>query len=446
VSKPNFYFKYVDLFAGVGGFAAALNANGGEFLAGAETDEPASKVYLDNFGHYTFGDVKALADMAQELENFEVLTGGFPCQPFSKSGAQRGTTEKRGTLFDEIERIVTAKKPLIILLENVRNLAGPRHLDEWKRIIKVLRKHGYRVSSRPAEFSPHLLPKSLGGRPQHRVRIFITATLNPGSDGKNVEEPEPVVTLKNAPAQTWDLKLDLPLDEVVGDEYSLQESELIWLNAWNEWLKYWSYEEFGHFPSFPLWSDYWRSTKPSDYAEMPKWKQLIVSKNLDFFAKHRTFADRWLTSHEVRSNFPATKRKFEWQAKGSKTIWENLIQFRPSGIRVKAPTYVPTLVALNQTPIYGPYKRRLTEIEASRLQGFPAKWNPGSQSPSKTYKQMGNAVNIAVIAHVLRMHCLRDQDILKVSKSGRDLLKALETFGENPDHTFALWNGKVAPI
>jgi DNA (cytosine-5)-methyltransferase 1 len=178
---------------------------------------------------------------------------------------------------------------------------------------------------------------------------------------------------------------------------------------------------------------------------MPKWKQSFVLKNIDFYLQDRKFLDEWLKKWQVREQFPASRRKFEWQAGDLNSIWDCLIQMRPSGIRVKQPNYVPTLVALNQTPIYGPFRRKITELEAARLQGFPANWAPKLQSPTATYKQMGNAVNIGVIAHVFREHCIRDADVLAKSAEGRKILKGLSKLPENPDEVFASWGQKVRP-
>ena len=94
--------------------------------------------------------------------------------------------ETRGTLYWNILQIIEKRKPKVVLLENVRNLAGPRHLHEWQVIIETLREEGYRVSETPAIFSPHLLPPERGGRPQVRERVFITATYNPTGVGDDL--------------------------------------------------------------------------------------------------------------------------------------------------------------------------------------------------------------------------------------------------------------------
>ena len=87
--------------------------------------------------------------------------------------------ETRGTLFFNIASIIKAHHPKVVLLENVRNLIGPRHEHEWEVIIETLREEGYHVSDEAAVFSPHLLPPAMGGAPQVRERVFITATYAP---------------------------------------------------------------------------------------------------------------------------------------------------------------------------------------------------------------------------------------------------------------------------
>ena len=346
-------------------------------------------------------------------------------------------------MFDDIAEIIRVKRPKIVLLENVKNLIGPRHIQEWRRIVSVMRDLGYRISSEPAEFSPHLLPRSLGGRPQHRARIFITATHNPDSDGRNTEDPEPVINVAESATQTWDLLRDLPLDANVSPNYSLASEELLWLEAWDEVITRWRSKNETKFPGFPIWSDYWQTDLPPEYESFPAWKKKFVDQNMSFYQSDSPFLDNWLEKWDVRAKFPTTKRKFEWQAGQSASVWDCLIQFRPSGIRVKRKDYIPTLVALNQTPIFGPLRRRLTEREVARAQGFPENFSFAGQASAFSYKQMGNAVNIGVIAHVLRKHCERDQDVLQLSEEGKRILSAVRAAPLNPDDVFLSWQGNV---
>jgi DNA (cytosine-5)-methyltransferase 1 len=148
--------RFADLFSGIGGFHAALRYDpliAAECVFASDIDDACREVYEANFGFTVDGDI-------------------WP--PFSKSGQQRGIEEARGTLFEAILLILKEKRPRFVLLENVRNLVGPRHTDTWATIVRLLRDLGYAVSSEPTLLSPHELPPGLGS-PQVRERVFIPA-------------------------------------------------------------------------------------------------------------------------------------------------------------------------------------------------------------------------------------------------------------------------------
>ena len=153
--------RFVDLFAGIGGFHAALSALGGHCVYAVEKDPDAAAIYERNWKMSAHGDIVDDTVGTMKVPPHDVLAAGFPCQPFSKSGFQRGMDEARGTLFWNICEILRVRRPSVVLLENVRNIAGPRHFNEWAVIIRSLRDLGYRVSSKPIVFSPHLLPPSV---------------------------------------------------------------------------------------------------------------------------------------------------------------------------------------------------------------------------------------------------------------------------------------------
>lgn len=436
-------FKFVDLFAGIGGFHAALSSLGGQCVMASEIDSNAANVYKSNWGMEPVGDITKIANEQNvTVPDHDVLVGGFPCQPFSKSGYQRGMDEARGTLFWNIARIIEEKKPKIVLLENVRNIAGPRHKHEWDVIIRTLREHGYRVSSIPFIVSPHQIRRDFGGRPQVRDRVLIAATRLPiGTRDLNLEPGLP--DLKWAKADwsqnDWDLDRDLPLERITRSSEKegvlLSAEEKLWIDAWDEFVKIIRKDEKnGPLPGFPIWVDAWPPINLiKNSSDLPQWKQEFIDKNVNFYKTHKKVLDKWLTKWSCLDKFPPSRRKFEWQAQNAKTLWECIMHLRPSGIRAKKPTYVPALVAITQTSIVGKNrssKRRLTVREGARLQGFPEWFNFYGQKDSASFKQLGNAVNVGVVFQVMKALVNRDYDLLM---DVPELLRAITTAPDNPD-------------
>jgi DNA (cytosine-5)-methyltransferase 1 len=437
----------VDLFAGIGGFAAALKAFGGEGVYSVEIDPKAAKVYSLNWGHSPLGDITEDAtETVMNVPGHDILAAGFPCQPFSKSGAQRGMDETRGTLYWHILNIVEAHHPTVLLLENVRNLAGPRHIHEWQVIIETLRDEGYRVSETPAVFSPHQLPPSHGGRPQVRERVFITATYDPTGIGGDVPA-EPVVTPRTR-IDGFDPSVEWSLDDFLDPDHhvsgcDLSPAEKRWIDAWDDFVQLmWEEREGRRLPGFPLWADAWPTTAVKAVAlaeqiesdETAAWKRDFLVKNAAFYDAHRKVIDAWADRWEVFSEaFPPSRRKLEWQAQDTPRLWDTVMHFRPSGIRAKRPTYLPALVAITQTSIIGPRGRRLSPREAARLQGLPDEFTFGTQPSSATYRQLGNGVNVGAVWNVLKAHVARDEAILKTTEEGRRIIKAVLDAPSSPD-------------
>ena len=181
----------------------------------------------------------------------------------------------------------------------------------------------------------------------------------------------------------------------VQNKYYISEYEKMVLNAWDEFYKGIKEKTIG----FPIWSDYFKQEKvKNDY---PAWKENFINKNIELYNNNKVFIDKWLLKYSNLQEFSPTHRKFEWQAGESiNTLWEGVIQFRPSGIRVKKPTTFPALVAMVQIPIIGKYKRRLTVSEVAKLQSFSNDFIP-NPNDQQSYKQFGNAVNVKVIKKAL---------------------------------------------
>ena len=365
--------------------------------------------------------LKSTAEISRTVPDHDLLCAGFPCQPFSKSGRQEGFRDKtRGTLFLDICQILEAKQPKYVFLENVRNIAGPRHKNTWNTIVSSLRSLNYNVHPSPLVFSPHLLAPEFGGTPQVRDRVLILGIRNdcasdPIQTIAKFEELCRKKTLWNP--DDWNIRKYLIPDKDIPnlEKYRISEDEQTYVEAWNHLVENFPSD---HLPGFPIWTFAFHGD--SDVKEsMPEWERAILRKNSDFYADNKEFLDKWMkikwgSKKLTIDEFPFSRKKFEWQARKSyptrkgRTLKNLVLQFRPSGIRVKPPTYLPALVAITQTSVVGPglrengrFFRKLTPVEAGRLQGIPDRVYQGGVVDDKiAYKQLGNAVNAGLIAAI----------------------------------------------
>lgn len=162
-------YTFIDLFAGLGGFRIALESLGAKCVYSNEWDEHVQKVYEDNFGDMPEGDITKVDE--NTIPSHDILCAGFPCQAFSISGKQRGFEDSRGTLFFDVSRIVKAKKPKIVFMENVKNFAthdDGRTLEVVKATMEEL---GY-------TFTQRVLNAVDYGVPQKRERIYMICFRN----------------------------------------------------------------------------------------------------------------------------------------------------------------------------------------------------------------------------------------------------------------------------
>ena len=159
--------KYIDLFAGIGGFRYSFDKAGFKCVFSSEINVACQKVYNDNYGDIPAGDITKIH--AEDIPDFDVLCGGFPCQPFSICGKKKGFEDTRGTLFFEICRIIERKQPLVVVLENVKHLLDHDNGNTFKIIIEKLHNLGYKTSSKVLNSKDY-------GVPQSRERIIIVAT------------------------------------------------------------------------------------------------------------------------------------------------------------------------------------------------------------------------------------------------------------------------------
>lgn len=164
--KPK--FKFIDLFAGIGGFRLALQNLGGKCIYSSEWDKYSKQTYKANFGETPFGDITKEKTKSYIPDNFDILCAGFPCQAFSIAGRRGGFEDTRGTLFFDVAEIIKKKQPKAIFLENVKGLRNHDKGKTLATILNVLREDlNYYVPE------PQILNAKEFGVPQNRERIFI---------------------------------------------------------------------------------------------------------------------------------------------------------------------------------------------------------------------------------------------------------------------------------
>ena len=378
-------FRFIDLFSGIGGFHQAMKQLGGECVFASEIDSFCNAQYELNYN--LSSDINIRDKKEDDIPEHDVLCAGFPCQAFSKAGKQEGLEDQiRGTLFFEIVRILKHHHTKYIILENVRNLVSHDNGNTWSIIQESLRKLGYRTTAEPLILSPHHF-----GIPQNRERVIILGKYEPN------KVDTPLAVDFGALKKKEDNSIYDVLEEgKVDDSYYISEYEEMVLQAWDEFYQGVDLNVIG----FPIWADYFKYK--GSLKKFPVWKAEFIRKNMKLYEDNKDFIDGWFKKYNNLKDFVPTHHKMEWQC-GTRinTIWEGVIQFRPSGIRVKTPDCFQALVAMVQIPIIGRYKRKLTVEEAARLQSFPIddvkKPFIIDANRQQAYKQFGNSVNVEVI-------------------------------------------------
>jgi len=381
--------KFIDLFCGIGGFHIALEKAGHECVLACDIDKDCRLIYKKNFNMTPLGDINDIK--IKDIPDFDILCAGFPCQPFSHAGTQKGFEESRGTLFFNICKILKKKSPSYFILENVKNLYTHNKGKTWNIIYNSLIDLGYKTYKKPIIANPlHF------GIPQNRDRVFIIGIKK--DIGKLPKYPiyKKVKTDINDIIQSND-----ELKDII-DKISLNKKDISVLKLWNDFILYFK-NKLDKLPGFPLWSSEWNEND-DNIDDLPEWKQKIIKKNKEFYQEHQKFINEWLETANENKNFTGSKTKLEWQcAKFEKddSIWTLLFQFRPSGIRMKRSLYSPALVAMNQIVYIGSKKRKLSPREVARLQSYPDSYII-NENMNKAYKQFGNSVNIKVVSKILK--------------------------------------------
>jgi len=426
-------FRFIDLFAGLGGFHVALEDLGGEGVFAAEWEPTLNALYKDNFGLNAWSDVNDL-DSAEAIErevpDHDLLTAGFPCQPFSKAGEQLGFEHTlQGRLFFKVFDLLQVKRPRRFILENVPNILRHRGGKTKDTMVEKLEGLGYSV--RINRFSPHQF-----GIPQVRERAYFVGSL----DGLDTFE---------WPAEHKEITdITSVLHRDVKDARPVPDQTLRAIDMWGDFLR--RSPSSVKLPSFPVWAmefgatyPYEETTPPAIWQrrslrglsglgfrgnfgfeldglsipeqydalpshsrrdgdlEFPRWKQTFIRQNREFYRDNQAWISPWLNEWHPWS-FPSSFQKFEWNAQGGeRCIDKYVLQVRASGIRVKRPSTAPSLIAMTQTqvPILGAEiaddRRYMTPHECAELQSLGGISLPASDLDA--YKALGNAVNARVV-------------------------------------------------
>jgi DNA (cytosine-5)-methyltransferase 1 len=375
--------KFIDLFCGIGGFHQALSKLNHECILASDIDKKCKEVYKNNYGIEPIGDIKKINE--NEMDDFDILTSGFPCQTFSNSGKKKCFDDDRGLLFDEIIRIAKKKKPKFMFLENVKHIlkVGDGKVIEY--IKNKIEKAGYKWQI--FQMSPHNY-----GIPANRERVYIVCVRNDIYNNKDI-----ILDAHKLNLTAEDIK-----EENADSKYNIDGDVEAVLNAWDELIKQFDVGE--KMSPCILIGDYFKNYTITELEKLPKWKKDYMEKNKRIINKYINIIKPWYNKHKTLLKKRVIYTQLDWQAgplKANDSIYNHFIQIRQSGIRVKKATTFPTLVAINQTSIWGKYKRYITPREAARLQCFPDSFKL-DESDKVSYKQLGNSVNVFNVYTVIK--------------------------------------------
>lgn len=334
----NYKFKFIDLFAGIGGIRLPFQQLGGKCVFTSEWDKFSQKTYAANFGEVPHGDITKIS--ASLIPEHNILLAGFPCQAFSQAGLKKGFYDTRGTMFFEIQRILSILRPDAFLLENVKQLKGHNKGETLKIILDTLR--GAETHTIPDD-----VPLS------DEARAALSDKLNYWVDFKVLR---------------------------AADFGCPQNRERIFIVGFNK-------EKFGDFDFYKHFN--WPealgvSTKVGDILE-----------SYENIADKYTISEKLLTGHE--------RRKIEHKKKGN-GFGFSLFKSTDAYTNTLSARYYKdgSEILIDQSEV-GKRPRKLTPRECANLQGFPQNFVVDAVSDVQAYKQFGNSVTVTVVSAVAKV-------------------------------------------
>lgn len=447
--------RIIDLFAGLGGFHHSFDKLGQElgfdvqceFVSELKGD--LRELYQVNYNvpaEIINPDITLLNSQEEILRlvpEHDILCGGFPCQPFSKAGKQEGFNDEegRGVLFNYIADIIRVRRPKFIFLENVANLETHDEGNTWRVIQDCLNLElDYDVRSKV--ISPHEY-----GFPQYRKRIYIVGVKREAGNLDNFQWP-----IKPVKA-TCDITNIM--EEYPTHPQPIKDIQQHYIDIWQQFLDL-CVEHKAKLPAAPIWAmefganydfealvpakqtlanlqgkrgklgnivcgntiaeclsqlpNYAQPSKKKgreNEKRFPDWKIKFIKENRKFYEANREWIDPW--KEQIR-DWENSFMKFEWNCDedGVMNIADKILQFRPSGLRVKRPTYSPALTFMSsQVPIFPGvtyhdeeynevHGRYMTMVEAARVQGM-GELSFNGLKKARIYEALGNAVDVEIV-------------------------------------------------
>jgi len=410
--------KFIDLFSGLGGFHVGLAQHGHSCVFSCEIDPDLRNLYKINHDLMPHDDIRTIKE--ENIPEHDILCAGFPCQPFSLAGKKKGAKcPESGKLIDHVLRIAKYHQPKYLLLENVPNVITIEEGKFWEYIKVSFEELGYKIDYK-------IISPTDIGIPQNRKRVFIVGVRNDLIEGfkwpeisLNYEnnfqkllndnfEYKKLEPQKNQLLVKWQQLLtnlnleELPSISIVAPEFganypfdfsrlSLKEIKK-YKGAYGQDLKHCkTWEEV-----LNLMPSYTRKNK-----KVALWIERSITYSRELYKANTVICNEWKTDFNFNNN---SWQILEWRGlRNSPNIFNHLIQFRASGIRVLKSNIAPSLIAMTPTqiPVIPSQERYVSTFEAAQLQ-YLHKLKALPKDRKAAFKALGNAVNAKIVEFITK--------------------------------------------